>query len=210
MISGRASATLLWLALSAAGAASLRSAELDSLLASLVRDPPQTIEFLELRNSALLEEELEIRGTLEYRGSGNLTRTVSTPLSERTDIDGDVIRIQRGNRPERVFSLARAPGLGGFLTGLTSILAGDREALEREFELSLAGAETDWELTLVPRSAEVRARLEAIRLHGAGSTPLCIVTTTKAGATDTVLLLGEAATTSDPARKRAMHCGGLP
>lgn len=209
MISGRASAILVWLAVSAAAVADIPSFDVGTLLASLAREPPQTIEFLEARSSALLERELVLRGTLEYRGRGKLTRIVSTPYAERTDIDGDSIRIQRANRPERDFSLGRAPGLGGFLTGLAAILAGDREALEREFELSVAGAETGWQLTLVPRSNEVRARVEMIRLRGAGAAPLCIVTVEKGGESRAELLLGEAAANPEYARQRALHCGEL-
>ncbi len=207
MISGRASAIPVWLVTAAAAVADAQSADVDSLLASLVREPPQKIEFVEVRSSTLLERELVLKGMLEYRGRGKLSRTVSTPYVERTDIDGDAIRILRPNRPERSFSLGRAPGLGGFLTGLVAILGGDREALEREFELSLADGETGWQLKLVPRSKEVRARVESIRLRGSGAAPLCIVTVAKGGGSMTELLLGEAATNPEIARQRALYCG---
>ncbi len=209
MISGRFSAALLSVALLAPAAAQSKD-DLDSLLAALAREPPQSIAFTEFHSSALLDRELVVSGTLDYAGPRKLSRIVVTPYEERTDIDGNEVRVLRVGRPERRFSLKRAPELGGLLTGFSALLSGDRRTLEREFELGLARGTAGWQLTLAPRSARVRARIAGIRVRGAVDAPLCIVTVAQSGDRSTELLLGTAATDPDAAGQRARHCAALP
>lgn len=181
---------------------------IDSLLAALAREPPQSIVFTELRSSPLLEDELIVSGTLEYAAPGKLSRIVTQPYEERTDIDGDEVKITRADRPERRFSLRRAPELRGLLTSFSAILGGGRAALEREFELSLATAEAGWQLTLIPRSKRARASIGSIRVRGADDTPACIAIGGKSGES-TALLLGAAAD-PDAVAQRTKQCGVLP
>jgi len=198
---------VLWLVAALAPAAEPVSS-IESLLTALARAPPQAIAFTELRSSALLEGELIVSGTLEYAAPGKLSRIVTQPYEERTDIDGDEVRITRVDRPERRFSLRRAPELRGLLTSFSAILGGDHAALEREFELSLATAAADWQLSLIPRSKRARASIGSIRVRGVGDTPACIAIGGNDGET-TALLLGAAAS-PDAAGQRTLHCGVLP
>lgn len=207
MISGRVSATLLALTL-AAPAALAQARDIDALLAALAREPPQSISFTEVHSSRLLEHELVVSGTLEYSGPGKLSRVVAEPFVERTDIEGDSIRILREDRPDRQFSLKRAPELGGLLTGFLAILGGDRAALEREFELAFVDGAAGWQLTLSPKNIRAQARIAAIRVRGAGNAPDCIVTVPRDGDTVTELLLGDAA--RDGTGPRTILCAELP
>jgi hypothetical protein len=198
---------VLWLAASlSASAATVTS--IDLLLAALAREPPQSIVFTEIRSSALLEGELIVSGMLEYAAPGKLSRIVTEPYEERTDIDGDEVRITRADRPERRFSLRRAPELRGLLTSFSAILGGGRAALEREFELSLATAEAGWQLTLTPRGKRARASVGGIRVRGVDDTPACIAIGGKGGES-TALLLGAAAG-PDAAAQRTKKCAVLP
>lgn len=211
MIFGRVSAALLWFSLAPlAAAGEAAGGSVDLLLAALAREPPQSIAFTELRSSPLLDRALVVTGTLEYAGPGRLARIVTSPHSERTDIDGDEVRIQRANQPERRFSLRRVPELGGLLTGFTAILAGDRAALEREFELAYMDGATGWQLVLTPRSSRARARIENIRVRGVGDAPACIVTTATKGGAPTELLLGVLSAGAEDAKLRARQCARLP
>lgn len=210
MTSGRHSAALLLWCAAAAAEAPAPPADADALLAALVREPPSTIPFLEFRRSELLEGELVVRGTLEYSGPGALARIVTAPYQERTEIRGEQVTIRRPERPERRFSLRRAPEMRGLLTGFRALLTGDREALEREFELSLRRGETAWELTLVPRAPDPRIGIGAIRVRGEGEQPYCIVTARRDQVVLAEQLLGEAATAPEPAQQRARHCGAPP
>jgi hypothetical protein len=198
---------VLWLVVSLSATAAA-APSIDSLLTALAREPPQSIVFTEFRSSALLEGELIVSGTLEYAAPGKLSRIVTQPYEERTDIDGDEVRITRAERPDRRFSLRRAPELRGLLTSFSAILGGGRAALEREFELSLATAEAGWQLTLIPRSKRARTSIGSIRVRGADDTPACIAIGGKGGES-TALLLGAAAG-PDAAAQRTKQCGVLP
>ncbi len=208
MISGPAK-VLLWIALAAAPAAAAEPRDLDALLAALARDPPQSIPFAEFHASRLLKQELVVTGTLEYAGTGKLARVVTAPYQERTDIDGDLVRIERAGRPERRFSLARAPALGGLLVGISALLSGDRAALEREFTVAQRAAGDAWQLELTPLQAIAGVIASTLRVRGVADAPRCL-TVLRDGRVASELLFGEAATAPDFAGSRASHCGALP
>jgi hypothetical protein len=181
-------AGLLWLAAGAAGAQ-----DLDGLLRSLAREPPQTIVFVETHRSPLLEEELVVSGVLEYRGEGRLSRVVTEPYRERTDIDGSDVRIQREGRPERRFSLRRSAELGGLLAAFSALLAGDRAVLEARFEASAEFLPDGWRLDLVPKNPAPQEGVATIRVWGAGDQPACIAVLAPDGGAATMIRLGAAA-----------------
>lgn len=191
MIFGAVEACLGALLLLASGAGDV--AELDALLASLARQPPQTIAFVETHRSPLLEGDLVVSGELEYRGPGRLSRIVTAPTRERTDIDGTDVRIQREGRPERRFSLRHSAELGGLLSAFSALLAGDRAALEESFTPRLERGPEGWQLDLVPRSMQAGDRIERIRVRGRGDAPASIEIVTKDGTAGSIIRLGEQA-----------------
>ena len=191
MNSGRTNACLGTLLLLAAGAAG--AADLDSLLQSLAREPPQTIAFVEANRSALLEHDLVVSGVLEYPAKGRLSRVVVEPYRERTDIDGSEVRIRREGKPERRFSLRRSAELGGLLSAFSALLAGDRAALEVSFEPAVEFRPDGWQLDLVPRQAGRQDRVGKVRVQGTGDEPACIAVMMRDGSVATRILLGAAA-----------------
>lgn len=205
MISGLSDAILLaWLPLAAAPTP---TSDLDSFLASLAKEPPQSIAFVEVHTSPLLEHEFVVAGTLEYAAPGRLSRIVTEPYQERSDIDYGEVRIVREGRPERRFSLRRNPELGGLLAAFSALLSGDRATLEENFEPSLTAEAKSWQLDLAPRRAGPRNRIGQIRVRGTSDMPACIVVFTKDGEATTEILLGAAASNPDRERMRKDHCG---
>lgn len=199
MISGLIRACLgCCLALSAAATS---ATDLDALLASLARDPPQSIAFVEIHRSPLLERDLVVSGVLEYRGKDALSRIVTDPYRERTDIDGSDVRIRREGRPERRFSLRHGEDPGGMLTAFSALLGGDRAALDAAFEASAVFDMRGWRLDLVPKQADRNARVAKIRVTGAGDAPACIAVLGQDGSATTVIRLG--ASTPDAADRCA-------
>ena len=192
---------LLALASAAAGAS-----DLDSLLKSLAREPPQTVAFVETRRSPLLTQDIVVTGVLEYRGTGQLSRVVTEPYRERIDIDGSDVRIEREGRPERRFSLRRSAELGGLLPAFSALLAGDRAALEADFETAVQFLPDGWQLDLVPRQAGQRKHIEMIHVRGEGDAPTCIAVM-KEGVTSAVIRLGAAA---KDAGGLTVDCGTAP
>ena len=190
--------------------AAAQQPDLGALLASIARAPPQSIAFVEYRASPLLEEELVINGRLEYAGAGRLSRVALHPYAERTDIDGDSVTVSRPGRPVRRFSMRRIPELAGLMGGFQALLAGDRQRLEREFELTIAAMPHGWQLALVPQSKRARELAGDIRVRGEGDQPLCIVTGNPARGTHSLLALGVAADGTQARQRRAEFCGESP
>ena len=179
-------AALLTLATTAAGTADPGA---DALLARLARPAPETTVFVEARFSALLTEPLVVAGELEHRGDGALVRRVLVPYRETTTLLGENVTVEReGNRTRR-FSLDRAPELRGMLTSFGAMLKGDRETLERNFEITTQGTDDDWRIDLVPRAEKLQARLTRIRVDGSADHPNCM-TLEEPDGDSTVMMLG--------------------
>jgi hypothetical protein len=147
---------------------------LEELEGALARTPPVSTGFVEYRFSHLLKKPLQTRGTLEYRADGVLARTVASPYQETTVVDGDTVRIRRGNKPERTLSLQRAPQLRVLLGSFRALLEGKLTPLASDFEITLDDRDPDWTLTLQPKDPRLSKHLARIRMHGTGDRPGCM------------------------------------
>lgn len=152
------------------------AAELDTgaLLDSLVRPAPEKTPFVEVRHSALLSEPIFVTGELEHRADGALVRRVESPYRETTELHDEIVRVEReGSKPRR-FSLDRAPELRGMLASFGALLTGDREALERNFVVTVQGDTERWRLELSPRDDRLKRRLASIVVDGRKDRPRCL------------------------------------
>jgi hypothetical protein len=155
--------------------ATLRAAELDAdaLLASLVRPPPDTITFVEVRYSALLTAPIVVAGRLEHRADGTLVRSVETPYRETTELAGENVRVEREGGKTRQFSLERAPELRAMLASFGAVLKGDRALLDRHFLIATEGDLERWQIVLTPRDDRLARRVATIRVDGSDAQPRC-------------------------------------
>jgi len=180
------------------------------LVRSLARPAPDTVDFVEVRFSPLLEAPMTVSGTLEYLAPGRLARSVAVPYEEETTIDGENVVVRRPGEKDRRFSLRHAPELRGLLGSFSAILAGDAGALEEFFDLSLqrdAADESLWRLELAPHDARLRKKIGTIRVSGLEKTVRCI-SMGNSGETASVILLGRA-TAELPSPLTLDSLGGL-
>lgn len=168
------------------------SEPLAGLLTAISRPAPASTEFTEVRFSNLLTQPLVVSGTLEYRGPGQLGKSITQPHRETTSISADRVEIVRQGQQPRRFSLDRAPELRGLLGSFSALLAGDRRALEADFELSVVDAQGRWQIVLIPRNRKMQRRVAEIRVLGAADSMRCVVVT-EPDADASVMLLGDAA-----------------
>ena len=71
-------------------------------------------------------------GSLEYRGAGKLSRVVTEPYRERTDIDGGDVRIQRDGRARApVLAAPQSRSSAACCRPFRPCSTGDRAALEQ-------------------------------------------------------------------------------
>ena len=162
-----------------------------TLLQRLARPAPAMTPFTEVRFSQLLDRPLIVSGTLEYAGKDDLIRHVTAPFDERTEIQGETVRVDRG-RSHREISLSRVPELRSLVTGFGGLLSGDAAALEQDFRLSSSGDDAHWRLSLVPEDARIAQYVRTIEVTGAQDKPICIVTTEVRGNTSVLALQGPA------------------
>ena len=133
-----------------------------------------TTAFVEYRFSRLLRKPLRTSGSLEYRSDGVLARVVDAPYHEVTEVDGDAVRITRGEKPTRTISLERAPQLRVILGSFRALLDGRLTPLRSDFEITLAEQDARWTLTLKPLEPHLARQLARIEVYGAGDRPACV------------------------------------
>lgn len=143
------------------------------ILQRLVRPAPSRTPFVELRHSRLLKTPLRLSGEYRRPGPGTLVREVQVPYRETTTLEAGEALIEREGRAPRRVQLDGAPELAGLGGSFEALLAGDREVLEREFELRAEGSHGRWTLHLVPKDPALRT-LGTLVLKGRGSELRCI------------------------------------
>jgi hypothetical protein len=192
MTSGKTIVLVLTLSAALANARAQAAApDLDHLLTSLARPAPATTPFVEVRYSHLLSVPLVTSGELEYRGPGSLGKRIDAPYRENTQIEGQDVRIERDGQKPRRFSLERAPELRGLLVSFGAMIGGDRKTLEEFFALSTDAEGAGWKLTLAPKDARTKKRIQNVVVHGAADAPRCFVVTEASG-NASVLMVGAA------------------
>ncbi|HVL56529.1 MAG TPA: LolA-related protein [Burkholderiaceae bacterium] len=174
---------LAWIALLAAAlaspsalAASAPSAagwNLDALLAAIARDAPQRVRFVERHFIGVLDEPIDAAGELSWDPPDRLEKRTLQPRAERLSYERGVLTVERDGL-RRSIELSAVPEAAALIESLRATLAGEREALERVFDVALGGGPQQWTLTLRPRDRAAGGLVQSIRLSG------------QAGAIDTV------------------------
>ena len=170
----------------------IQASDLDpsTLIQRLEKPAPATIEFKELRFSALLEQPLVVSGELRYVAEDHLERFVRQPYREKTIIRGESVRVARDGEKLRTFALKRAPELKALLSAFGARLTGNSATGEQEFELSAHAEGERWELTLVPRDTRARQHIPQLIVMGFENEPSCLIMG-KAGDSQSVTLFAK-------------------
>jgi hypothetical protein len=183
---------MAWLLILTSSSSWCDEPDVAGLIARLAKPAPATVAFTEVRFSKMLREPLVVSGELVYGGPRNLDRQVSAPYREDTLIRGETVRVERAGQKSRSFSLQRAPELRGLLAGLTALLAGDPQAIQRDFSVVARSDQGAWQLELTPSDPRIRKRLKMIRAQCSDSEPRCFELI-DAGDGLSIMLLGASA-----------------
>jgi hypothetical protein len=138
-------------------------------LQRLLQDEPQAaVRYTELRESRWLAAPIESSGTLRSTPT-MLEKRVEQPRPETWRILDDRMQIGTpGAVGAREIMLDQAPAAAALAQTLRRVLAGELQALDKDFQLDLSGNEREWTLQLTPRQDAVARHLKRIDLHGAG------------------------------------------
>lgn len=155
----------LGLALAAASPAVLAAWDIQQLMDSLAQNRSSQASFVEKKTIAMLERPVESSGELFYSAPDHLEKRTLKPKPESMVIKGGDLLIERGRQKHRL-QLEAYPELAAFIDSIRGTLAGDRQALERNYRLSLEGAAERWALQLLPRDDKMLAVVQRIRITG--------------------------------------------
>lgn len=155
--------------------------------------------FVETKQMALLRVPLRSEGTLFYMRPGYLLRKVTTPKPSQILITPRSLEL-RDAQGSRTMDLRSRPDVKMFVESFLKVLAGEREALEKVFEIHFTRVDApksnvqpdvptpEWALTLTPRSAPLNQIVRKLTLSGSGYAVQTIeVLETKGDSATTVL-----------------------
>jgi hypothetical protein len=154
--------------LSVAGAAFAEALSVEHLQRLLQDAPHADVRFTEMRESRWLAAPIESSGTMRSNAM-MLEKRVERPRRETWRILSDRMQVTApGSDGVKEVMLDRAPAAAALADALRRVMAGDLEALNKDFQLELSGDEREWTLQLTPRDPDVARQLKQISLQGAG------------------------------------------
>ena len=138
-------------------------------IAQLMQELAQTrsghASFVEKKSIAMLDKPVESSGELFFTAPAHLEKRTLKPKPETMILDNGTLVIERG-RQKHTLQMQDYPELEVFIDSIRSTLAGDREALERNYQLSLDGKSQNWTLQLIPADKKLQAVVQRIRITG--------------------------------------------
>jgi hypothetical protein len=146
------------------------------VLQKLARPAPMRTSFVEVRDSPLLKAPLRLSGEYQRPRDDTLVREVRAPYAETTTIRAGQATIARAGKSPRTFSLSRVPELASLQASFGAMLSGDRAALEKYYRVETQGTRRRWTMALLPKDAQLAARVRDITLYGRGAELRCIET----------------------------------
>ncbi|MEO5771802.1 MAG: LolA-related protein [Burkholderiaceae bacterium] len=179
----------VWFALGgAAGAQPITTATLQRLLQAA---PRHELRFTELRESAWLATPLQSSGTMKASAS-LLEKRVEQPRRETWRLLPDRMQLlSPDSGAMKEFLFRDAPAVAALANALRDAMAGNLGALEKDFELSVAGDERSWTVQLMPRGPELSRTLKQLELQGTHGRLLAFVILESQGERTTTRLLHE-------------------
>jgi outer membrane lipoprotein-sorting protein len=139
--------------------------DIDQLMHSLAQVRSGHASFVEKKSIAMLDQPIESSGELFYTAPDRLEKRTVKPKPETMIVDGDHLLIERGTQKYHL-QLQDYPELAAFIDSVRGTLAGDRNALERSYALSLEGSVQSWTLQLVPINVKMKQVVTRIRITG--------------------------------------------
>lgn len=142
--------------------------DIDQLMQLLAATHTGHASFIEIKSIAILEKPVESSGELFYTAPDRLEKRTLKPKGESMLLDKDKLTVeQRGKK--HVLRLQNYPEIAAFIDSIRGTLAGDRQALERNYQLSMQGDEQSWSLILLPIEDKMKKVVAKITIAGSGN-----------------------------------------
>ncbi len=135
------------------------------LMQTLAANKASRADFVEKKYLASLDRPLESSGELVYVAPSRLEKRTIKPKPEVLIVDGDTLTIER-NGTKRSISLASFPEVSAFTESIRATLAGDLDALTRDYRVEVDGSAAQWRLTLLPSDPKIAALVSRVTVTG--------------------------------------------
>ena len=139
--------------------------DIDQLMRGLAQIRSDHARFVEKKFIAILDKPVESSGELFFTAPDHLEKRTIKPKPEFMILDHGTLVIERG-RQKHELQLSDYPELAAFIDSIRGTLAGNRQALERNYRLSLEGTAEHWSLQLLPLDQKVQAVVKRILITG--------------------------------------------
>ena len=167
-LNARFSARLLIAAVALAAGVSFAADDgdtLGNLMALLAQRRHGVADFTQTQYLAVLKQPQRSEGVLSYDAPDHLEQRTLKPHPQTAVLDHGMLTLTRGSR-QRTVRLDEYPQLAPLIDSVRATLAGDLRALERRFEIRLAGDLDHWQLYLTPRESALALGVQQIQLSG--------------------------------------------
>lgn len=138
---------------------------LGNLMALLAQRRHGVADFTQAQYLAVLKQPQRSEGVLSYDAPDHLEQRTLKPHPQTAVLDHGVLTLTRGSR-QRSVRLDEYPQLAPLIDSVRATLAGDLPALERRFEIRLAGDLDHWQLNLTPREPGLASVVQRVQLSG--------------------------------------------
>ena len=130
--------------------------------------PKRELRFHETRESPWLAVPVEASGSMKSSAT-MLEKQVEHPRRETWRILDDRLQlITPASTTAKQFMFSEAPAVAALAGALRHVMAGDLQALDKDFRLMLGGDERLWTLQLTPRRQDIARFLKELELQGTG------------------------------------------
>ena len=138
---------------------------IEQLMQLLSKTQSARASFVETKSISMLDAPVESSGELFYKAPDHFEKRTLKPKPESMVLEGNTLVLERGKK-KRSLQLQNYPEIAAFIESIRGTLAGDRQALERTYQLDLQGSRQQWELLLKPIDSKMQKIVEHIRISG--------------------------------------------
>ena len=139
--------------------------DIGRLMEMLAQNKGGTATFTEKKYLAMLDAPLESSGELLYLAPNRVEKRTLKPKPESLVLDGHTLIMARGSK-KRTVQLQDYPQIAVFVESIRGTLAGDRHALEQQYQLQLDGTAARWTLRLSPKDKHMTDFVSEIHVRG--------------------------------------------
>ena len=135
------------------------------LMQTLAANKASRADFVEKKYLAALDRPLESSGELNFVAPSRLEKRTIKPKPEVLIVEGGTLTIER-NGTRRSIALASFPEVSAFTESIRATLAGDLDALSRDYRVEVDGSLAQWRLTLLPSDPKIAALVSRVTVTG--------------------------------------------